>query len=45
MSHVDEGLIHAYLDGAFPPGSQQGEEIEAHLESRTALPEQQDLRP
>jgi Putative zinc-finger len=32
MSHVDEGLIHAYLDGAFPPGSQQGEEIEAHLE-------------
>jgi hypothetical protein len=31
MSHVDEGLIHAYLDGAFPPGSAQGEEIEAHL--------------
>jgi hypothetical protein len=30
MSHVDEGLIHAYIDGAFPPGNPQGEEIEAH---------------
>ncbi|MGH7556154.1 MAG: anti-sigma factor family protein, partial [Longimicrobiales bacterium] len=31
MSHVDEGLLHAYLDGAFPLGHAQGEEIEAHL--------------
>src|SRR5690606_17658368 len=31
MSHVDEGLIHAYIDGAFPPGNEQGEEIEAHI--------------
>ncbi|MGH7506475.1 MAG: hypothetical protein ACRELX_12520, partial [Longimicrobiales bacterium] len=32
MSHVDEGLIHAYIDGAFPPGNEQGDEIERHLE-------------
>lgn len=31
MSHVDEGLLHAYLDGAFPKGNAQGEDIEAHL--------------
>lgn len=31
MSHVDEGLIHAYIDGAFPPGNEQGEELEAHV--------------
>lgn len=33
MSHVDDGMIHAYLDGAYPAGSAQGEEIEAHFEA------------
>jgi hypothetical protein len=31
MSHVDEGLLHAYLDGAFPLGHAQADQIEAHL--------------
>lgn len=31
MSHVDEGLLHAYLDGAYPAGNALGAEIEAHL--------------
>lgn len=31
MSHVDEGLLHAYLDGAFSAGDARAEEIAAHL--------------
>lgn len=31
MSHVDEGQLHAYVDGAFTPGDAQAVEIEAHL--------------
>ncbi len=31
MSHVDEGLLHAYLDGALPPGTPERRELEAHL--------------
>jgi hypothetical protein len=30
---VDEGLIHAWIDGAFEPGDSEGESIEAHIES------------
>lgn len=33
MSHIDEGLLHAYLDGAFAPGDAQVDEIEAHVAS------------
>jgi anti-sigma factor RsiW len=29
MSHVDEGQLHAYLDGALPPGDR--ERVDAHL--------------
>jgi hypothetical protein len=32
MSHVDEGLIHAWIDGAFPPDDAYAVEIAAHLE-------------
>lgn len=31
MSHVDEGLLTAYLDGAFEAGSAERREIETHL--------------
>jgi hypothetical protein len=31
MSHVDEGLIHAWLDGAFAPDDPEHARIEAHL--------------
>jgi hypothetical protein len=31
MSHVDEGLIHAWLDGAFAPDDPEFARIEAHL--------------
>ena len=48
MSHVDEGLIHAYIDGAFPPGNTQGEEIERHMEvcvdCRVRLEKARDLK-
>jgi len=33
MSHVDDGQLHAYLDGAYPPGDEQGERIASHLGS------------
>jgi hypothetical protein len=33
MSHVDEGLIHAWIDGAFEPGDPEGAAIEAHLDT------------
>src|SRR3989442_11997677 len=29
MSHVDEGTLHAYLDGALPPGERS--QVDAHL--------------
>jgi anti-sigma factor RsiW len=29
MSHVDEGALHAYLDGELPPAERAG--LEAHL--------------
>ncbi len=29
MSHVDEGTLHAYLDGAIPPGERS--QVDAHL--------------
>lgn len=31
MSHVDEGLLHAYIDGAFEAGTPERADIEAHL--------------
>jgi len=31
MSHVDEGTIHAWLDGALDPGDPEGAALEAHL--------------
>ena len=31
MRHVDEGLLHAWIDGAFEAGTPEREEIEAHL--------------
>lgn len=31
MSHVDEGLLHAYIDGAFETDAPERAEIEAHL--------------
>jgi hypothetical protein len=31
MSHVEEGLLHAYLDGAFRPADAEHHAIEAHL--------------
>jgi hypothetical protein len=31
MSHVDEGLLHAWLDGAIPPTDDPHDEISAHL--------------
>lgn len=31
MPHVDEGLLHAWLDGAFTPDSTEVADIEAHL--------------
>src|SRR5690606_19926117 len=31
MSHVDEGLLHAYLDGALVPGSEAYAAIREHL--------------
>jgi hypothetical protein len=34
MSHVDEGTLHAYLDGELPPAERAG--LEAHLEQCTA---------
>jgi hypothetical protein len=32
MSHVDEGLLHAYLDGAIRPGDDAHAALTAHLE-------------
>ena len=34
MSHVDEGTLHAYLDGELPPAERAG--LEAHLEQCAA---------
>ncbi len=31
MSHVDDGLVHAWIDGAFEPGDPEGAAIEAHI--------------
>ena len=31
MSHVDEGLLHAWIDGAFGAGDPDGDAIEAHI--------------
>lgn len=31
MSHVDDGRLHAYLDGALPGGSEERRTVEAHL--------------
>ncbi len=31
MSHVDDGLLHAWIDGAFAPGDAEGDAIAAHL--------------
>jgi len=48
MSHVDEGRIHAYLDGALGPGDPEHAAIEAHLEScaecRAALENERRMR-
>ena len=33
MSHVDEGLIHAWIDGAFEPGDPEGAAIAAHIDA------------
>jgi hypothetical protein len=33
MSHVDEGLIHAWIDGAFAPGDPEGAAIAAHIDA------------
>jgi putative zinc finger protein len=46
MSHVDEGTLHAYLDGELPPAERAG--LESHLEQcnacQTLLTEEQALR-
>ncbi|MCI0435504.1 MAG: hypothetical protein L0271_17945 [Gemmatimonadetes bacterium] len=31
MSHVDEGLLHAWIDGAFARGDPEGDAIETHI--------------
>jgi len=45
MSHVDEGTLHAYLDGELPPAERAG--LEAHLEQciacKTLLTEERAL--
>jgi hypothetical protein len=33
MSHVDEGLIHAWIDGAFEPDDPEGAAIAAHIDA------------
>ena len=46
MSHVDEGTLHAYLDGELPPSERAG--LEAHIAQcascRTRLSDERALR-
>lgn len=48
MSHVDDGVLHAYLDGAYPAGSPDRAAIDAHLaecaDCRTRLAEARRVR-